>query len=120
MHTIKGHQEMMQVWRAQARNNPWLTLSFTAIVLIIAVLTLVSIYQGLQLDSFYYALAGGMSGFIATATGALLIYFTQTTSVRTQDSLLGFAAGMMLAASAFSLILPGIEAAQEILDQPFF
>lgn len=119
MHTIKDHQEMMQVWRAQARNNPWLTLSFTAIVLIIAVLTLVSIYQGLQLDSFYYALAGGMSGFIATATGALLIYFTQTTSVRTQDSLLGFAAGMMLAASAFSLILPGIEAAQEILDQPF-
>lgn len=26
---------------------------------------------------------------------------------------------MMLAASAFSLILPGIEAAQEILDQRF-
>jgi len=48
-----------------------------------------------------------------------LILFANAASVRTQDSLLGFAAGMMLAASAFSLILPGIEAAQDILDQRF-
>ncbi len=119
MRTIKGHEEMIQAWRAQARNRPWLTLSFAAIVFIIVVLILVSIYQGLQLDNVYYALTGGIAGFIATALGALLIYFTQTSSERTQDSLLGFAAGMMLAASAFSLILPGVEAAQDILVQPF-
>jgi ZIP family zinc transporter len=35
-------------------------------------------------------------------------------AVRTQDMMLGFAAGMMLAASSFSLILPGIDAAQSI------
>ena len=120
MHTTdKAQQEMLQAWRAQARNKPWLSLSFAAIVLLITVLILVSIYQGLQLDNFHYALGGGIAGFLATAAGALLIYFTQSTSVRSQDTLLGFAAGMMLAASAFSLILPGIEAAQEILDQRF-
>ncbi len=117
--TDKDQPEMLQAWRAQARNKPWLSLSFAAIVLLITVLILVSIYQGLQLDHFHYALSGGIAGFLATAFGALLIYFTQSTSIRSQDSLLGFAAGMMLAASAFSLILPGIDAAQEILDQRF-
>ena len=117
--TDKAHQELMQAWRAQARSKPWLALSFVAIVLVILILLMISVYQGLQLDNFYYAISGGMAGFIATTLGAVLIFFTRTISVRTQDSLLGFAAGMMLAASAFSLILPGIEAAQEILDQRF-
>ena len=117
--THKAHQELMQAWRAQARSKPWLALSFVAIVLVILILLMISVYQGLQLDNFYYAISGGMAGFIATTLGAVLIFFTRTISVRTQDSLLGFAAGMMLAASAFSLILPGIEAAQEILDQRF-
>lgn len=115
----KAHQQMISAWQAQARNKPWLTLSFAAIILIIMILLMVSIYQGIHLDNFYYALSGGLAGFVATAGGALLIFFTRSTSARTQDALLGFAAGMMLAASAFSLILPGIEAAQEILDQRF-
>ena len=33
-----------------------------------------------------------------------------------EDSMLGLAAGMMLAASAFSLLLPGLESAQSLLD----
>ena len=37
-------------------------------------------------------------------------------SARTQDVMLGFAAGMMLAASAFSLLLPGIEAGTELFQ----
>lgn len=117
--TDQAHQQMMLALRAQARKQPWLTLSFALIVVTIVVLIFVSIYQGLSLDNFYYALSGGMAGFIATAVGASLILFANAASVRTQDSLLGFAAGMMLAASAFSLILPGIEAAQDILDQRF-
>lgn len=120
MHTTdKAHQELIYAWRAQARSKPWLTLSFAVIVLVIFILLLISAYQGLQLNNFYYAIGGGMAGFMATTLGAVLIFFTRTISVRTQDSLLGFAAGMMLAASAFSLILPGIEAAQEILNQRF-
>lgn len=117
--TDKAQQELIYAWRAQARSKPWLTLSFAVIVLVIFILLLISAYQGLQLDNFYCAISGGMAGFMATTLGAVLIFFTRTISVRTQDSLLGFAAGMMLAASAFSLILPGIEAAQEILNQRF-
>ena len=117
--TDQAHQQMMLALRAQARKQPWLTLSFALIVVTNVFLIFASNYQGLSLDNFYYALSAGMAGFIATAVGASLILFANAASVRTQDSLLGFAAGMMLAASAFSLILPGIEAAQDILDQRF-
>lgn|SRR5690554_2981380 len=115
----KAQQELMMAWRAQARDRPWLSLSFATIILIITGLLVVSTYKGVHLQHFYYALSGGFAGLIATTLGAAVIFFTRTSSLRTQDSLLGFAAGMMLAASAFSLILPGIETAQEILDQRF-
>jgi zinc transporter, ZIP family len=59
-----------------------------------------------------YGLLGGLAGFAATALGALLALVLRNLTARTEDSLLGFAAGMMLAASSFSLILPGIEAAE--------
>jgi ZIP family zinc transporter len=42
--------------------------------------------------------------------------FVSKLSQRVEDTLLGFAAGVMLAASFFSLIIPGIEKAQEDLD----
>ena len=41
------------------------------------------------------------------------VLFTQKISVRAQDSMLGFGAGVMLAATSFSLIIPGIEAATQ-------
>ena len=76
MHTSnQAHQQMISAWQAQARNKPWLTLSFAAIILIIMILLMVSIYQGIHLDNFYYALSGGLAGFVATAGGALLIFF---------------------------------------------
>jgi ZIP family zinc transporter len=115
--TENAQQQLIQSWYAQARNKPWLTLSFVGCLALIVLLMLISAYKGLHLEHFHYALSGGMVGFIATTLGALLVFFTRTISVRTQDALLGFAAGMMLAASAFSLILPGIEAAQELYGQ---
>lgn len=115
--TSNAHQQLIRTWYAQARNKPWLTLSFMSCVIVIVLLLLISAYKGLHLEHFHYALSGGMAGFIATTFGALLVFFTRTISVRAQDALLGFAAGMMLAASAFSLILPGIEAAQELFGQ---
>lgn len=117
--TDKAQQELFRAWQAQVRNRPWLALSFAGCLLLVLILLLITTYQGLHLENFHYAISGGIAGLIATTVGALLIFFTHGISVRTQDSLLGFAAGMMLAASAFSLILPGIEAAQEILDQRF-
>lgn len=61
-----------------------------------------------------YAVLGGASGFVATAAGAIAAILLRDIGARTQDVMLGFAAGMMLAASSFSLILPGIDAAQAI------
>jgi ZIP family zinc transporter len=59
------------------------------------------------------ALLGGMMAAGATALGALPVLFSQRMSDRVQDSLFGFGAGVMLAASAFSLVVPGIAAAKD-------
>lgn len=45
-----------------------------------------------------------------TALGAIPVLVARRISQRAQDTMLGFGAGVMLAASAFSLIVPGIEA----------
>jgi ZIP family zinc transporter len=66
-----------------------------------------------------YALLGGAAGFVATALGAMPALVLRGLPQRLEDSLLGFAAGMMLAASAFSLLLPGLEAGAMILDSKF-
>lgn len=58
------------------------------------------------------ALGGGLVAAFATGLGAVPILLSQRMQARTQDTLLGFGAGVMLAASAFSLILPGMEAAR--------
>ena len=50
-----------------------------------------------------------------TAVGALPVLLGRTVSARMNATLLGFAAGVMLAASFFSLIVPGIEAARALL-----
>lgn len=45
---------------------------------------------------------------LATGIGALPIFFTRNISLRTQDIFMGFGAGVMLAATSFSLIVPGL------------
>jgi len=61
------------------------------------------------------ALLGGTAGLVATSFGALPALFLRQMPQALEDSLLGIAAGMMLAASAFSLILPGIAAGAALL-----
>jgi ZIP family zinc transporter len=61
------------------------------------------------------ALLGGAAGFAATALGALPALVLRSVPQRVEDAMLGLAAGMMLAASAFSLLLPGLEAGERIL-----
>ena len=58
------------------------------------------------------ALMGGLVAAAATALGTLPVVLAQRPSLKAQDSMFGFGAGVMLAACAFSLVLPGIEAAQ--------
>ncbi|MCP8311722.1 MAG: ZIP family metal transporter [Candidatus Methylarchaceae archaeon HK02M1] len=45
----------------------------------------------------------------ATGIGGLPVFFIKDISHRTLDTMLGFAAGVMLAATAFSLLIPAIE-----------
>lgn len=47
---------------------------------------------------------------LCTVVGAIPVLFTPTVTQRTQGILLGFGGGVMLAATAFSLIVPGTEA----------
>ncbi|MEO0036162.1 MAG: hypothetical protein RLZZ501_2185 [Pseudomonadota bacterium] len=61
-----------------------------------------------------YAALGGVAGLVATGAGALAGAGLRGLSARAEDSLLGFAAGMMLAASSFSLLLPGLAAGREL------
>ncbi|WP_417252646.1 ZIP family metal transporter [Castellaniella sp.] len=72
-------------------------------------------FAGHNRDYLMYALVGGTAGFGATALGALLALALHRVGDRAQDGMLGFAAGMMLAAASFSLILPGLAAAQNLL-----
>ncbi len=49
-----------------------------------------------------------------TAAGASLVFFTRTINPKVLDSMLGFAAGVMIAASFWSLLAPGIEMAEQL------
>ena len=68
---------------------------------------------GADIGPVLAALIGGSVAAAATALGALPALFARRIEQRTQDALLGFGAGVMLAASAFSLVLPAITAARE-------
>ncbi len=58
------------------------------------------------------ALEAGLLAAAATAFGTLPALGTHRLSARGQDALMGFGAGVMLAACSFSLIVPGLEAAR--------
>jgi ZIP family zinc transporter len=60
------------------------------------------------------ALVGGSAAAAATAIGTLPALYARGLSQRSQDAMLGFGAGVMLAASAFSLVLPGLDAARAL------
>lgn len=56
------------------------------------------------------ALHAGLIAALATALGALpALFMTGTPAVRSRNAMLGFSAGVMLAAAAFSLLLPAID-----------
>lgn len=107
----------LNAWRQQALNTPWLSAGLGLSLLAILILLAASLWNAVNGDhanNLHLALLGGLSGFGATALGAVLAVVMRDVSARSQDVMLGFAAGMMLAASSFSLILPGLDAACEI------
>ncbi|NQT25255.1 ZIP family metal transporter [candidate division KSB1 bacterium] len=54
-----------------------------------------------------------------TAAGAALVFFTKTVKPKLMDSMLGFAAGVMIAASFWSLLAPGIQLAEQMGHTPW-
>ena len=58
------------------------------------------------------ALLGGLMAALATALGTLPVLLSQQFSQKTYDTMLGFGAGVMLAASSFSLVIPALASAK--------
>ena len=65
------------------------------------------------------ALQGGAMAALATAVGTLPVLFARSFSQKVSDGLLGFGAGIMLAATSFSLVVPAIAAARASGAGPF-
>jgi ZIP family zinc transporter len=69
-------------------------------------------FQGLS--PVLQALAGTCFTWFVTALGAGLVFFFRSINRKILDGMLGFAAGVMIAASYWSLLSPAIEMAEEI------
>ncbi len=63
----------------------------------------------LSLGAVYQSLMGGLFTWGLTALGASLVFFFRTINQKILDAMLGFAAGVMIAASFWSLLSPAIE-----------
>lgn len=66
-----------------------------------------------ELSPIIQALLATMFTWGVTALGAAAVFFTRSVSQKLLDSALGFAAGVMIAASYWSLLAPAIEMAEE-------
>ena len=95
---------LRSAWRDQIKTAPWLSAGLGVSLLAVLALLGASIWNAFSGDhahNLHLAALGGLSGFAATALGAVLAVVLRDVSVRSQDVMLGFAAGMMLAASSF-------------------
>lgn len=72
-----------------------------------------------QLSPVTQALMATLFTWGVTAAGAALVFLTKTINPKAMDSMLGFAAGVMIAASFWSLIAPGIEMAEQMGQIPW-
>ncbi|WP_245153756.1 ZIP family metal transporter [Allopusillimonas ginsengisoli] len=64
-------------------------------------------------DTLLNALAWGCVAAAATSLGTLPVVLSFRFSQRAHDAMLGFGAGVMLAASSFSLVIPALQVAQD-------
>jgi ZIP family zinc transporter len=99
--------------------HPWRRVAGVAIALLGLAAMLASSGEALfgwiaANPSIGHAFFGTLLTAAATGAGALPVLFARRISVRVQDAMLGFGAGVMLAATAFSLIVPGIAAGEAL------
>ncbi|NUQ70246.1 MAG: ZIP family metal transporter [Chthonomonadales bacterium] len=67
-----------------------------------------------NLNPMVQALVATLFTWGVTAVGAGLVFFTKQVQPKVMDSMLGFAAGVMIAASFWSLLAPAIEMAEQM------
>ena len=65
------------------------------------------------LDPIWQALLATLFTWFLTALGAAMVFFFRTINRKMLDAMLGFAAGVMIAASYWSLLAPAIEMTEE-------
>lgn len=114
----KGYS-WLNILTAQAQSNPMIALGLVLALFAVASLFTQGLYHfiaGSSEPKVLLALAAGTAGFLTTSIGAAPALIVKNIPQRIEDGLLGFAAGMMLAAAAFSLIIPGIDAGTTLLD----
>jgi len=68
----------------------------------------------MQFSPVQQALIGTMFTWSVTALGAAMVFFFKTINKTVLDGMLGFAAGVMIAASFWSLLAPAIDMAEEM------
>ena len=67
-----------------------------------------------------YGSLASLGAGMMTAVGAIPCLFIKKISPKFEDTTLGFAAGVMLGASFFSLIVPGLDYADELWQSKYF
>ena len=72
-----------------------------------------------QFNPVMQALIATLFTWALTAAGAAIVLFTRTVNQKFMDSMLGFAAGVMIAASFWSLLAPGLEMAEQLGHTPW-
>jgi zinc transporter, ZIP family len=72
------------------------------------------------LGPLHQTIIGTFFTWLVTAIGASVVFFTHSMNKKIFDALLGFAAGIMLAASFFSLLLPSITQSSRLDDLPYW
>jgi ZIP family zinc transporter len=73
-----------------------------------------------ELHPIYQALLATLFTWGVTALGAAFVFFFKNVSKRVLDAMMGFAAGVMIAASYWSLLAPSIELASRTAALPWF
>lgn len=73
----------------------------------------------INLNYVYQALLATLFTYFLTALGSSIVFFFKNISKNIMDAMLGFAAGVMTAASFFSLLSPAIEHAKSLNMTPW-
>jgi ZIP family zinc transporter len=116
-----GEDSLREDRRMHAQVHPYSALGLRVSVGMLLLLLLTSgwrLLDGQASVALRWGFLGGLVAFVGTAAGAIPALMIRNLSPRIEDIFLGLAAGMMLAASSFSRLLPGLDAGAELTGSP--